>query len=161
MAPSEAPGEETAVKYMLLIYSDGQGYAAASEAGKARAKRGTALPEREGRAPEAPPRGSEGARGAEPPEFAYEASFRQESGRVLASLIASLGDFDVAEEALQEAWVAALEHWPAEGMPDRPGAWLLTVARRKAVDRARREGQRAGKQEQAALLHAPDDGRPG
>jgi len=94
-------------------------------------------------------------------DSAYEASFRHESGRVLASLITSLGDFDVAEEALQEAWVAALEHWPAEGMPDRPGAWLLTVARRKAVDRARREGQRAGKQEQAALLHAPDDGRPG
>jgi len=88
---------------------------------------------------------------------AYEQTFRQESGRVLASLIAGLGDFDLAEEALQVAWVAALEHWPRTGIPDRPGAWLLTVARRKAVDRARHEGRRAGKHHAAALVHAPGD----
>lgn len=52
---------------------------------------------------------------------------------MLASLISTLGDFDVAEDVLQEAYVAALEHWPRTGIPDRPGAWLLTVARRKAI----------------------------
>jgi RNA polymerase sigma-70 factor (ECF subfamily) len=92
-------------------------------------------------------------------DTAYEATFRQESGRVLASLIATLGDFDLAEEALQEAWVAALEHWPRAGLPDRPGAWLLTVARRKAVDRARRDGRRAEKQADAALIRATGDDR--
>jgi RNA polymerase sigma-70 factor, ECF subfamily len=75
---------------------------------------------------------------------------------VLASLIASLGDFDLAEDALQEAYVAALEHWPKVGLPDRPGAWLLTVARRKAIDRARREGLRREKHEAAARLEARD-----
>ena len=79
---------------------------------------------------------------------------------MLASLIASLGDFDLAEDALQEAYVAALEHWPRAGLPDRPGAWLLTVARRKAIDRARREGRRAEKHHDAALIHNPDDGGP-
>jgi RNA polymerase sigma-70 factor (ECF subfamily) len=76
---------------------------------------------------------------------------------VLASLIRTLGDFDLAEEALQEAYVAALENWPRSGVPDRPGAWLLTVARRKAVDRARREGLRREKHHHAAVLLAPDD----
>jgi RNA polymerase sigma-70 factor (ECF subfamily) len=82
----------------------------------------------------------------------YEHSFRQESGRVLASLIRTLGDFDLAEDALQEAYVAALEHWPRTGVPDRPGAWLLTTARRKGIDRARREGLRREKQHAAARL---------
>jgi RNA polymerase sigma-70 factor, ECF subfamily len=90
-----------------------------------------------------------------------EHSFRQESGRVLASLIATLGDFDLAEDALQEAWVAALEHWPRAGIPDRPGAWLLTVARRKAIDRVRRESLREGKHQDAALVSAPDDSAGG
>jgi RNA polymerase sigma-70 factor (ECF subfamily) len=85
-----------------------------------------------------------------------EHSFRQESGRVLASLIGTVGDFDLAEEALQEAYVAALEHWPRSGVPDRPGAWLLTVARRKAVDRARRDGLRREKQVIAARLDGPE-----
>ena len=71
---------------------------------------------------------------------------------MLASLIRTLGDFDLAEEALQEAWVAALQHWPRTGLPDRPGAWLLTTARRKAVDRARREGLRREKHHAAARL---------
>jgi RNA polymerase sigma-70 factor, ECF subfamily len=75
----------------------------------------------------------------------YEHVFRQESGQVLASLIRTLGDFDAAEDALQEAMVTALERWPRDGLPDRPGAWLLTTARRKAIDRARREAKRDGK----------------
>ena len=70
------------------------------------------------------------------------------------SLIDSLGDFDLAEDALQEACVAAIERWPRDGLPDRPGAWLLTTARRKAIDRVRREARRPGKQEAAQRLAA-------
>jgi len=75
---------------------------------------------------------------------------------VLASLIRTVGDFDLAEEALQEAYVAALEHWPRSGVPDRPGAWLVTVARRKAIDRARRDGLRQQKH-LAATARVDDD----
>ena len=83
-----------------------------------------------------------------------EEVFRRESGQVLASLIGSLGDFDLAEDALQEACVTALERWPRDGLPDRPGAWLLTAARRKAIDRARREARRPDKQEAAQRVAA-------
>ncbi|MDP9228931.1 MAG: RNA polymerase sigma factor [Actinomycetota bacterium] len=65
--------------------------------------------------------------------------FRHESGRAVASLIRVLGDFDAAEEAVQEAFVVALERWPADGTPDNPGAWITRVARNKAIDRLRRE----------------------
>jgi RNA polymerase sigma-70 factor (ECF subfamily) len=85
-----------------------------------------------------------------------ERVFRRESGPVLATLIRYLGDFDLAEEALQEATVAALERWPVDGLPDRPGAWLLTTARRKAIDRIRREARRAEKQRAAAADSAAD-----
>jgi RNA polymerase sigma-70 factor (ECF subfamily) len=73
-------------------------------------------------------------------------------------LIRVLGDFDLAEDALQEAMVAALRSWPATGVPNRPGAWLLTAARRKAIDRVRREGQRDQKHRAAQVLldAAPD-----
>jgi RNA polymerase sigma-70 factor (ECF subfamily) len=84
--------------------------------------------------------------------------FRRESGQVLATLIRVLGDFDLAEDALQEALVSALERWPVDGVPDRPGAWLLTAARRKAIDRIRREAKRDGKHAAAhALLTAEAD----
>jgi RNA polymerase sigma-70 factor (ECF subfamily) len=86
--------------------------------------------------------------------LSYEHLFRQESGQVLASLIRTLGDFDAAEDALQEAVVAALERWPRDGTPDRPGAWLLTAARHKAIDRARREAKREGRQAAAHELLA-------
>ncbi|HEV8229693.1 MAG TPA: sigma-70 family RNA polymerase sigma factor [Candidatus Limnocylindria bacterium] len=69
------------------------------------------------------------------------AVFREEAGRLTASLTRRLGDFDLAEECVQDALVAALEHWPREGMPDNPGAWLMTTARRKGVDRLRREAR--------------------
>jgi RNA polymerase sigma-70 factor (ECF subfamily) len=85
--------------------------------------------------------------------------FRRESGQVLATLIRVLGDFDLAEDALQEALVSAIERWPADGVPDRPGAWLLITARRKAIDRVRREAKRSGKQEAAHALFA-DGGDP-
>ena len=64
--------------------------------------------------------------------------FRRESGRVLAGLIRTVGDFEVAEEALQEACARAAARWPKDGLPERPGAWLTTVARRCAVDLVRR-----------------------
>jgi len=67
-----------------------------------------------------------------------DAIYRAESRRVLATLIRQLGDFDIAEEALHEAFVAAVEQWPAEGIPDNPRAWLITTARFKAIDRLRR-----------------------
>ena len=80
--------------------------------------------------------------------------FRRESGQVLASLIRTTGDIDLAEEALQEAIVVALHTWPRDGVPNKPGAWLLTAARRKAIDRVRRESQRARKHDAAHRLTA-------
>ncbi|MEU5671284.1 sigma-70 family RNA polymerase sigma factor [Micromonospora sp. NPDC047753] len=68
-----------------------------------------------------------------------EAVFREERGRLLASLVRRFGDLDLAEEVTSEAIEAALTHWPTEGVPSRPGAWLLTTARRRAVDRLRRD----------------------
>ncbi len=67
------------------------------------------------------------------------AVFRDEAGRLTAALVRNLGDFDLAEECVQDALVAALEHWPREGVPANPGAWLMTTARRKGIDRLRRE----------------------
>jgi RNA polymerase sigma-70 factor (ECF subfamily) len=67
-----------------------------------------------------------------------EAVFREEYGRILAALIARLGDFTLAEDALQDALVDALERWESGGVPRNPGAWLMTVAKRRAIDRLRR-----------------------
>src|SRR5438067_73616 len=69
---------------------------------------------------------------------AVAAVFREEAGRLTAALVRSLGDFDLAEECVQDALVAALEHWPREGVPASPGAWLMTTAKRKGIDRLRR-----------------------
>ncbi|GAA2690650.1 RNA polymerase sigma factor [Nonomuraea recticatena] len=74
-----------------------------------------------------------------PVESSVEWVFREERGRLLATLVRRFGDLDLAEDVTSEAIEAALEHWPVEGVPDRPGAWLLTTARRKAVDRLRRD----------------------
>jgi RNA polymerase sigma-70 factor (ECF subfamily) len=68
-----------------------------------------------------------------------ERTFREEHGRVLAALISQLGDFILAEDALQDALVNALERWETDGLPRNPGAWLMTVARRRAIDRLRRD----------------------
>src|SRR5262245_55266688 len=70
---------------------------------------------------------------------ALEDVFKGEWGRVLASLVGYLGDFDKAEEAAQEAFAIAAERWPASGVPANPGAWLVTTARNRAIDRIRRE----------------------
>ena len=69
---------------------------------------------------------------------------------MLATLIRTLGDFDRAEEALQEAFVLALQRWPRDGVPDSPIAWITTAARNRAIDRLRREAKRAGKHADAA-----------
>jgi RNA polymerase sigma-70 factor, ECF subfamily len=74
-----------------------------------------------------------------------EEVFREEWGRVLASLVGFLGDFDKAEDATQEAFAIAAERWPASGVPPNPGAWLVTTARNRAIDRIRRERTLAGK----------------
>jgi RNA polymerase sigma-70 factor (ECF subfamily) len=75
--------------------------------------------------------------------------FREEAGRLTASLVRLLGDFDLAEELVADAVVAALETWPRDGVPERPGAWLFTTARRKAIDQLRRQ---ARLREKVALL---------
>ncbi|GII05442.1 RNA polymerase sigma factor [Planobispora takensis] len=72
-------------------------------------------------------------------EASVESMFREERGRLLASLVRRFGDLDLAEEVASEAIEAALVHWPVDGVPAKPGAWLLTTARRKAVDRLRRD----------------------
>jgi RNA polymerase sigma-70 factor (ECF subfamily) len=69
----------------------------------------------------------------------FEKLHREESGRILATLIGLLGDFDLAEEMLQEAYATALQKWPAEGTPTNPRAWLISTARHKAIDRIRRD----------------------
>jgi RNA polymerase sigma-70 factor (ECF subfamily) len=82
-----------------------------------------------------------------------EEVFRDEWGRVLASLVGFLGDFDKAEDAVQEAFAIAAERWPASGVPANPGAWLVTTARNRAIDRIRRERTLA---EKIHLLPAPE-----
>ncbi|HKD80861.1 MAG TPA: RNA polymerase sigma factor [Candidatus Angelobacter sp.] len=76
-----------------------------------------------------------------------EQVFHQESGRIIATLIRIAGNFDRAEEAMQEAFTAAVVNWPAKGVPDNPGAWITSVAHRKLVDQSRRERTRREKQE--------------
>ena len=80
---------------------------------------------------------------------------RDEGRRVLATLIRTTGSVTVAEDAVQEASIAALEHWPREGVPDNPRAWLTTVARRKAVDAIRRDANRSDKEVRAMDLTGP------
>jgi RNA polymerase sigma-70 factor (ECF subfamily) len=76
---------------------------------------------------------------------AIERVFRTEHGKVIAALIGTLRDFDLAEEALQDAFTVALERWPRDGIPPNPAAWMVTTAKRKAIDSWRRERQRLDK----------------
>jgi RNA polymerase sigma-70 factor, ECF subfamily len=78
--------------------------------------------------------------------------FREESGRILATLIRLLGSFDLAEEALQEAFTAALEQWPEEGVPASPRAWLVATAKNKGVDLLRRSARFDSKREELRKL---------
>jgi RNA polymerase sigma-70 factor (ECF subfamily) len=82
-----------------------------------------------------------------------EQAFRDQWGRVLAALIGFLGDFELAEEAAQEAFAIAAERWPSDGVPSNPGAWLLTTARNRALNRIRRNRTLA---EKTRLLEVPE-----
>ncbi|WP_216215231.1 RNA polymerase sigma factor [Amycolatopsis aidingensis] len=88
-------------------------------------------------------------------EQAVAATFRQEWGQVVATLIRTTGDWDLAEECAQEAFAQALRRWPEEGVPRSPGAWITTVARNRATDRLRREAVGEAKLREAALLADP------
>ena len=94
---------------------------------------------------------------------AVEQVFREEYGRLIASLVRRFGDIDIAQEAAGEALVAALERWPESGVPPNPGGWLTTTAGNRAIDRIRREKQRDAKH-QAAFMFSPmssgHDGTP-
>ncbi|MEU8845483.1 RNA polymerase sigma factor [Streptomyces sp. NPDC048564] len=85
-----------------------------------------------------------------------EAVFRAEYGRAVAVLVRFLGDIDLAEEAVQDAFATALWRWPETGVPPSPAGWIITTARNRAVDRLRREATRTERHAQAALLHAAD-----
>ncbi|MDP9208542.1 MAG: RNA polymerase sigma factor [Actinomycetota bacterium] len=91
------------------------------------------------------------------PAGEIERVFRQEHGRAVASLVRVFGDIDVAEEAVQDAFAAAVQRWPSAGLPPSPAGWIITTARNRAVDRLRREASRADRHAQAALLHARDE----
>ncbi|MGI5218496.1 RNA polymerase sigma factor [Nocardia sp. CA-290969] len=83
--------------------------------------------------------------------------FRAEYGRAVAVLIGLLGSIDAAEEAVQEAFAAAVRTWPDQGVPPGPAAWIITTARNRAIDRHRREAQRDAKHAEAAVLHHYDE----
>jgi RNA polymerase sigma-70 factor (ECF subfamily) len=85
-----------------------------------------------------------------------ERVFRDEYGRAVAVMVRAFGDIDIAEDAVQEAFAAALHRWPSTGMPPSPAGWIITTARNRAIDRLRREASRENWHSQAALLHAPE-----
>ena len=92
-----------------------------------------------------------------------ETLYRSESGRVLATLVRLLGDLDLAEEAMHEAFAAALESWPQAGIPDKPRPWLISTARFKAIDAMRRRARFDGAQKdlahsmEARISEAPEE----
>jgi RNA polymerase sigma-70 factor (ECF subfamily) len=83
--------------------------------------------------------------------------FRAEHGRAVAVLVRTFGDIDIAEDAVADAFAAAVERWPATGLPPSPAGWIITTARNRAIDRLRREASREDRHAQAALLHARDE----
>ncbi|HYU48806.1 MAG TPA: sigma-70 family RNA polymerase sigma factor [Candidatus Limnocylindria bacterium] len=85
-----------------------------------------------------------------------ELVFRAEYGRAVAVLVRRFGDIDVAEEAVQDAFTAAVQRWPSSGLPPSPAGWIITTARNRAIDRLRREASRDDRHAQAALLHERD-----
>ncbi len=90
-------------------------------------------------------------------DAAVDAAFRDEWGRVVATLIRTTGDWDLAEECAQDAFALALQRWPRDGIPGRPGAWLTTAARNRAIDVLRRKAVGAAKlREVAAMSYEPE-----
>ena len=94
-------------------------------------------------------------------EAAVADAFHAEWGRVVATLVRLTGDWDLAEECAQDAFTTALERWPGDGIPRRPGAWLTTVARNRAVDRARRAKLGASKERALAAVEPEPEPEPG
>jgi RNA polymerase sigma-70 factor (ECF subfamily) len=86
-----------------------------------------------------------------------ERVFRKEYGRAVSVLVGAFGDIDIAEEAVQDAFAAAVRRWPADGLPPSPAGWVITTARNRAIDRLRREASREDRHAQAALLYAGDE----
>src|SRR5437899_4400082 len=86
-----------------------------------------------------------------------ERVFRAEYGRAVAVLVRVFGDIDMAEEAVQDAFTAAVQRWPSTGLPPSPAGWIITTARNRAIDRLGREASREDRPAQAALLHARDE----
>jgi len=86
-----------------------------------------------------------------------ERVFRAEHGRAVASLVRVFGDIDIAEDAVQDAFAAAVQRWPDAGLPPSPAGWIITTARHRAIDRLRREASREDRHAQAALLHAREE----
>ncbi|GAA3421323.1 RNA polymerase sigma factor [Streptosporangium vulgare] len=91
------------------------------------------------------------------PASEIERVFRDEYGRAVAVLVRLLGDIDLAEEAVQDAFTVAAGRWPSTGLPPSPAGWIITTARNRAIDRFRREATRQDRHAQAALLHADDE----
>jgi RNA polymerase sigma-70 factor (ECF subfamily) len=91
------------------------------------------------------------------PTSEIEDVFREQHGRAVSVLVRSFGDIDVAEEAVQEAFAAAVQRWPSTGVPPSPAGWIITTARNRAIDRLRREAAREDRHAQAALVHARDE----
>ena len=83
--------------------------------------------------------------------------FRAEYGRAVAVLVRSFGDIDIAEEAVQDAFIVAAQRWPDAGLPPSPAGWIITTARRRAIDRLRSETARDDRHTRAALMHAESD----
>lgn len=94
-------------------------------------------------------------------ETAVDRAFREEWGQVVATLIRWTGDWDLAEECAQDAFAQALRTWRRDGVPRRPGAWLTTAARNRAVDLLRREATGAAKLREVAGVLRMDDDDPG
>ena len=90
--------------------------------------------------------------------MSIETIYREESGRILATLIRLVGDFDLAEEVMHDAFAAALEQWPGHGVPANPRAWLVATARHKAIDRLRRDARFAAKRDELARWAALEEG---
>jgi RNA polymerase sigma-70 factor (ECF subfamily) len=91
------------------------------------------------------------------PVAGIERVFREEYGRAVAVLIRAFGDIGMAEEAVQDAFIEAVQRWPSTGLPPSPAGWIITTARNRAIDRLRREGTRDHRHRQAADMLAPDE----
>src|SRR5947208_422533 len=118
----------------------------------------SALPSRSDRSGRCPMPDAPGVGGSSAVDAAaIDLIFREESGRCVATLIRVFGDIDVAEDAVQDAFAVALRKWPVDGLPPNPGGWIMTTARRCAIDRLRRETRGRDLLDEVAVLSSYDD----